>query len=172
MANSAWISPFGGFTFNGATLAVSGSLNLPSTGVYGWSSTADPNAAADTGISRVSVATIGFGNGSPGSINAALQFASATLGAAGGITWTGRSAIGAPAGSQFQLAPAAFTTGVRLDVGTDGTLKVLNFAGTAATGVIDAGSGFSNNGTAGVATFGPAAVISITVKGGIITAIS
>lgn len=47
-----------------------------------------------------------------------------------------------------------------------------DFSGTLKTTVVNAVTGFQQNGTAGVATFGPAAVASITVKGGIVTAIS
>jgi len=42
----------------------------------------------------------------------------------------------------------------------------------AAAGFVNATTGFAAGSTQGVATFGPAAVVSITVKGGIITAIS
>lgn len=40
------------------------------------------------------------------------------------------------------------------------------------SGVLNVTTGYAAGGTAGVLTFGPAAVASITVKGGIITAIS
>lgn len=71
---------------------------------------------------------------------------------------------------QFLLRNQAVTAGVGFDVATDATLKVRTRA-LADTAIVDA-SRFQAGGTGGVVTFGPAAVVSITVKGGIITAIS
>ena len=44
--------------------------------------------------------------------------------------------------------------------------------GTVKTGTVNAVTAFQANGTPGVATFGPSAIASITVRNGIITAIS
>jgi hypothetical protein len=52
-----------------------------------------------------------------------------------------------------------------------GTVAVGNGTQADATGIINCAR-YQAGGTAGVVTFGPAAVVSITVKGGIITAIS
>lgn len=68
------------------------------------------------------------------------------------------------------------TTGFRIDGSVNGTMNILAFGGgdtaIVKANVINATGSFSANGTAGVTTFGPAAVASITVKQGIITAIS
>jgi hypothetical protein len=75
-----------------------------------------------------------------------------------------------PLNGQFNLMNNAQTVGVGFDVLTDAVLKVRTRAQTGYAQV-DA-LGYSTGGVAGVTTFGPAAVTSITVKGGIITAIS
>ncbi len=83
---------------------------------------------------------------------------------------TSKFAFVAPADGQLGFSNTAITSGVGVDVNTNGVLKVRT---TAQTGyaTVDA-LGYSVSGVAGVTTFGPAAVASITVKGGIITAIS
>lgn len=91
-------------------------------------------------------------------------------GAANFIGFTGRSYLNSPLDGQMVLGNAASTAGVGMDVTTDGTFSVLSRA-MADTAIVKA-SRFQVSATAGVVTFGPAAVASITVKGGIITAIS
>lgn len=84
--------------------------------------------------------------------------------------WTGRTVMASPVDGQWNLTKNAQTIGVGLDVATDAVLKVRTRA-QSAYATVDALS-YSTGGVAGVTTFGPAAVTSITVKGGIITAIS
>ena len=83
---------------------------------------------------------------------------------------TGRISFAAPADAQLSILNNSETIGIGLDVATDAVLKIRTRAQTAYA-QIDA-LGHSTQGVAGVTTFGPAAVTSITVKGGIITAIS
>jgi len=90
--------------------------------------------------------------------------------ATGSIYWNSRTALSTPLNGQLSITNNASTIGVGMDVLTDGTLKVRTRA-MADTAIVDS-SRFSVAGVGGVVTFGPAAVASITVKGGIITAIS
>ncbi len=84
----------------------------------------------------------------------------------------------APTGDiQFGAGNTIGSVDVNLSRLSAGNLAVGNgtagdFTGTIKTGTVNAVTGFSANGTAGVATFGPAAVVSITVRNGIVTAIS
>lgn len=84
--------------------------------------------------------------------------------------WTSRAAFSSPADSQINLTNNAASIGVGFDVASDAVLKVRTRA-QSAYAQVDA-LGYSTGGVAGVTTFGPAGVTSITVKGGIITAIS
>ncbi len=92
------------------------------------------------------------------------------------LGWSNRAFVFlSPADNEVQFTPNG-TTGVRINVGTNGTftMQAFNGADTAIvkSNVINATGAFQANGVAGVTTFGPAAVASITVKQGIITAIS
>ncbi len=84
----------------------------------------------------------------------------------------------APTGDvQFGAGATIGSVDVNLSRLSAGNLALGNgtagdFTGTFKTGTVNAVTGFSANGTAGVATFGPSAVASVTVKNGIITAIS
>lgn len=84
--------------------------------------------------------------------------------------WATRSALGSPASGQLNLTNNLLTVGVGVDFSVDAVLKIRTRA-QSAYAQVDA-LGYSAGGVAGVTTFGPAAVASITVKGGIITAIS
>ena len=75
-----------------------------------------------------------------------------------------------PVSGQINFLTTSGTVGVGFDFATDGVFKVRTRA-QSAYATVDA-LGYSASGVAGVTTFGPAAVVSITVKGGIITAIS
>lgn len=99
-------------------------------------------------------------------------FSNVSCGLTAYFTWGSlRNRIGAPADGQMTMTNLAVSSGVGLDFLTDGVLKVRTRAPLADTATVDA-KVFSSGGAAGVATFGPSAVTSITVKGGIITAIS
>lgn len=100
-----------------------------------------------------------------GSIQALQYRAEAT----GQFFFNSRSIISSPLDAQMNLTNNAATSGVGLQLQTDGTLIVANRAQNA-YGFVDAK--YKAEGTAGVASFGPSAVASITVKDGIITAIS
>ncbi len=84
----------------------------------------------------------------------------------------------APTGDvQFGAGATIGSVDVNLSRSAAATLVVGNgtagdFSGTLKATTINAVTAFSANGTAGVATFGPGAVTSVTVKNGIITAIS
>ncbi len=93
-----------------------------------------------------------------------------TMGAAGFIDWNGRAVFTSPADAQINLANFATSLGVGLDFATDAILKVRTRAQTGYA-TVDA-LGYKVSGVAGVATFGPAAVASITVTNGLIVAIS
>jgi len=95
----------------------------------------------------------------------ALQY---RLEAANKLYWNGRTAIRSSANAFLEVSNAALTQGFGIQAGVD-TMVVANLA-QSAYGTVDAK--FSAQGTAGVAAFGPAAVVSITVKNGLITAIS
>ena len=81
-----------------------------------------------------------------------------------------RSVIRSPADGQFNITNNLEAAGVGLDLATDATMKIRTRA-QSAYATIDA-LNYTASGTAGVTTFGPSAVASITVKGGIITAIA
>lgn len=99
---------------------------------------------------------------------------------AGSYNWTSGAIsaavdtrIGRAAASAISLGP---TTGVTLRWATDGTLELRNFANSAyatlRTGTVRADTAFDINGTTGV-TAGPFTTItSITVVGGIVTALT
>lgn len=84
--------------------------------------------------------------------------------------WQTRSLIESTADGRVTLENHAGSAGTGLDMTTDATFKIRTRA-FADTAIVDV-SRYSAGGTLGVVTFGPAAVASITVKGGIITAIS
>ena len=73
-------------------------------------------------------------------------------------------------GGQMNLTNIAVSAGVGLDFSTDALMLVRTRAQTGYA-TVDA-LGYKVSGVAGVTTFGPSAVASITVAGGIITAIS
>ena len=60
-------------------LFATGRFEVRSSGVFSWSSTSDPTAAADTGISRDAAAGIAFGNGMADDISAYLAAGRVTL---------------------------------------------------------------------------------------------
>lgn len=75
------------------------------------------------------------------------------VGASSYISWTGTKAkLHCPADGKVLITPDLATTGVRLDVTTDGALKVRNFADNA-DGAISAGAG-TFSGAVQVASFG------------------
>jgi hypothetical protein len=84
-------------------------------------------------------------------------------------TTSARSGITAPADGQLNVTNNAATAGVGMDVATDAVLKVRTRA-QSAYGTVDC-LGLKASGAAG-ASFGPAAVASITVVNGIVTACS
>lgn len=86
------------------------------------------------------------------------------------LYWGTRTLFASPADGQLNVSNNAASAGVGLDVATDAVMKVRTRA-QSAYAQVDA-LGYSTGGVAGVTTFGPAGVASITVKGGIITAIS
>jgi hypothetical protein len=99
--------------------------------------------------------------------HAALTFNAQSTGA---FFWATRSILSSPANAQMNLTNNGSSAGVGFDVTTDGLLLLRTRAQTGYA-TFDA-LGYKVSGVAGVATFGPAAVASITVAGGIITAIS
>jgi len=94
---------------------------------------------------------------------------SVSAGASSVHNWTGRSVMSSPADGQLNLTNTAGTAGAGFDFATDAILKVRTRA-QSAYATVDA-LGYSVSGAAGV-SFGPAAVASITVVNGIVTAIS
>lgn len=64
------------------------------------------------------------------------------------VYWNGRGVLKSPGGSQFTLG--SNSAGVLVDGATDGTLKLRNFAGTSATGILDVGGAYQLNGVAGI----------------------
>lgn len=98
------------------------------------------------------------------------------------LQWTTQSSIANVSDGMLALRKNSGVVGVNLKFSTDGELHVRdrsdsNFADLRAnnirsSGEVESTNPFVFNGVGGVNTFGPAAVISITVKGGIITAIS
>lgn len=170
MANSIWIGPFGAFSFTGATFAINATLlNMPALGVYGWSSTTDPTAAADTGISRQTANSIAIGNGTQGNTSGALTAASVQIAVGGFLGFLGRAQFQSPADSQFNMLNNAGAVGVGVDVATDTILKVRTRAQTGYA-TLDC-LGLRASGVAG-ANFGPGAAVSLTIVNGIVTAAS
>lgn len=87
------------------------------------------------------------------------------------LQWGGtRADIASPADGQINFLTASQVTGIGIDVATDGVFKVRVRAQNAYA-PLDALS-YRVGGVSGVASFGPSVVTSITVVGGIITAIS
>lgn len=142
-------------------------------------------ASATTTLSKLAaVATgrvlISNGVGVAPSWSATPSLTSLTLGTnvvAPEVWLSSNSVIAAPSTGTFRLTNFANSAGVRVNVNTDGTFQVLARATGADTATVQANTisatgSFSANGTAGVAAFGPAAVASITVKFGLVTAIS
>src|SRR5215472_97890 len=60
---------------------------IPSTSVYDWSSSADPNSAVDTGFSRLSAGVVAVGNGNQGDASGTLK--AATVNATSGFQVNG-----------------------------------------------------------------------------------
>ncbi len=158
MANSVWIGPFGisnngsGIVFSSPGLFPDGSTSTPSVAF---------SASPTTGIFRSAAGGIG------------LTFNQYTYGFFG-------SAL-----SILQGVPVAWTSSSNVDGGTDtgisrisagvlgiGTGAQGSFAGTLKVDTVNAVTAYQANGTPGVATFGPSVVTSITVKNGLVTAIS
>lgn len=170
-------------TASAATGAVT--LSIPSTFIAPGSIAATTGVSGTTGTfttSLISPAWIPAGATAAvtGTLTVsvdALITGSARVGTANDISWNGRMLLGSPADGVMSLRTNAGASGVRIDVATvDGTAAVLSRAG-ADTAIIKANKvnatgNYQHNGTDGVTTFGPAAVASITVKGGIVTAIS
>jgi hypothetical protein len=92
------------------------------------------------------------------------------VGNSGFIYWATQAVFSSPADSQINFTNNATSVGVGIDVGTDAIMKIRTRAQTGYA-TIDA-LGYKVSGVAGVATFGPAAVASITVTNGLIVAIS
>jgi hypothetical protein len=103
-----------------------------------------------------------------------LQISDATgelsIGASGFLYFNTRAQFESPADAQLNCENFAASLGVGLDFATDAVLKIRTRAQTGYA-TIDA-LGYKVSGVAGVATFGPSAVASITVVNGLITAIS
>lgn len=104
-------------------------------------------------------------------LQGALQFNTTTE----SVQWSNQSKITGVGDGVIKLTDNAATAGVGLRFSTDGLLEIRNRANNAAADLqadqIEA-SLYVAGGTSGVATFGPAAVASITVKGGLVVAIS
>lgn len=163
MASSIFISPALGITNTGAgisfasqILAVDGTLAAPS---YAFAS------GPTTGIKRE--AGDAFGGVFIGNMTIVAG-------------WYPNAQIGLWVDSTLPLSWRTGGTGVS-DVGISrlaaaslaiGNGATSDFSGTLKLATLNATSAFQANGTPGVTTFGPAAVTSITVKQGIITAIS
>jgi hypothetical protein len=90
--------------------------------------------------------------------------------AAGNAFWLNRTILSSPADAQMNVTNFASSAGFGVDVSTDATVKIRTRAQTGYA-TVDA-LGYKVSGVAGVASFGPSAVASITVVNGLITAIS
>lgn len=124
-------------------------------------------------LSGAAGSSIALSNPSNGNLTVAgdlTSTANIALASSGAFTWSTRTQLSSSATGLMLMTTNAGTAGVAFDVVTDGTYKVRSRA-QADTAILDV-SRYSAGGTLGVVTFGPAAVVSITVKGGIITAIS
>lgn len=115
-------------------------------------------------ISHSTVAT--FNVTSAGLITTASNV---VAGAAASYSWTGRSILTSTADGRVSLTNAAASAGIGFDFATDGTVKV-NTRTHSGYGTIDAGA-YYVGGVAGASASG-AAVTSITVVAGIVTAIT
>lgn len=76
-----------------------------------------------------------------------------TASAAGVLNWTGRSRLSSSADALLEFLNSAATSGIGLDVSTDGTLKIRNRSQTAATGSLDLGgkiTAYNGVATAGI----------------------
>ncbi len=167
MANSVWIGPFG-LGFNGSTVFVNAAsgIEIPSTGVYAWSSTADPTAAADTGISRTTGGALAIGNGTQGNTSGSIVLGSLQISVGGFLGFFGRAQFQSPADSQFNVLNNAGSVGSGLDVATDAVLKVRTRAQTGYA-TVDC-LGLKASGVAGASGTGTT-VSQLTVVNGIVT---
>jgi hypothetical protein len=110
-------------------------------------------------------------------IGGALTVGGKTI-ATGGLTVAGDGGLAAGAirlvGGGTVLRFNSGTGGFQFNDSADGTnlLTLSNTGVVSVSGTINSVGVFKANGTSGVATFGPSAVASITVKNGIVTAIS
>ncbi len=147
MANSVFILA-GGFTLSGSAITLPVSALTWPLGTTLTESVLGTLSMGGTGTTTMSVSQI-----------SANKFVGA-----GSRLLTG---VGA---ALMNFTNAAENTGVGLDFSTDAILLVRTRAQTAYA-TLDA-LGYKVGGTAGVATFGPSAVASITITGGIVTAIS
>lgn len=163
MASSIFISPALGITNTGAgisfasqILAVDGTLAAPAYAFASGPTTGIKREAADAfgGVFVGNMSIVGgwYPNAQVGLwIDSTLPLSWRTGGA--GTSDAGISRLGA--------ASLALGNGLAAD-----------FTGTLKLGTVNAVTAYQANGTPGVTTFGPSAVASITVKNGLITAIS
>jgi hypothetical protein len=178
LANSVWLNagasspilwPDGTAALPGAAFVSEPSSGLyrASAGVVSMQVLGVSRFSADTSLSNVRGPDGGayfyVGNGTVTVNSSTLIFAS------GGSAYTSFILPSATTGL-LNLANAANSAGVGFDVATDAIMKVRTRA-QSGYATIDA-LGYKASGVAGVATFGPSVVTSITVTGGIITAIS
>lgn len=171
---------FNGWAGDGTNVSTPGTVTAGTGGAGGSFYAADGTALLPA-YSFTAEPTLGFWRNGAASIRvqgalsttgSLLSGATLGVGAGSSLAWTADAfgSIAAPANGQFNFRNNANSAGVGIDVTTDSTLKVRTRA-QADTAIVDA-SRFSVQGAGGVVTFGPAAVVSITVRGGIITAIS
>lgn len=155
---------------------------LPSTNYLAWGSSA--YATPDAFAYRAGTKALTFAADNAGANLNTITFA--TLDAAfngnvhipqgGQFYWGSRTLFSAPGNGTLQIGPNAGTTGITWDNTTDGTAWLKTFAAADSailkSSIINATSKFQQNGTDGV-TAGPFTVITgITVKGGIVTALT
>jgi len=148
MSNSIFLGS-GGFTNNGVTINPSLPMGFPAGSVSAPSIT---NAAAtQSGLYFSSVSSGSLyltNNDGANAIVGLIPNAGIAMLASRSLSWT------------------SATSGIDLQTGIDTQLT------RQSSGVVNVTTGYAAGGTAGVATFGPSAVASITVKGGIVTAVS
>lgn len=165
MANSVWVTlaPFAGAPANNTGAPPYAFSGDPTTGLA--SSAVGTLDFVTAGVSRVSILA--------GQMNTSVTITStsyiiATLGLfpAGGS----KTGMQSPADGQLNILPSALTTGVGFDVNTNSVLKVRTIAQTGYA-TVDA-LGYKVSGVAGLASFGPAVVNSLTVVNGLVTAAS
>ena len=161
MASSIFLNPAAGISSSGGSI----------TALF-----ADGTAGAPS-IAFLSEQTLGFRRSSAAVITLQGSLTATASVTSNGTTFGG--AFGIPGGLSIQvpttdgivnLTNSAASSGVAFDLTTDALVKVRTRAQNAYA-TVDA-LGYKVSGVAGVAAFGPSAVASITVVGGIITAIS